>query len=118
MECVKIRLVLLMYLILIIDPTSYKSIKEAEREYAQIYDRNHGWKYVNCYVFMASYNDQPDIKFLVDPEIPKQDALDFSTRNAEMYGRIPMFFRSCVRLFWILPGTKSIAGQSLKIRKS
>jgi len=86
------------------DPTSYKSIKEAEREYAQIYDRNHGWKYVNCYVFMASYNDQPDIKFLVDPEIQKQDALDFSTRNAEMYGRIPMFFRSCVRLFWILPG--------------
>jgi len=86
------------------DATSYKSIKEAEREYAQIYDRNHGWKYVNCYVFMASYDDQPDIKFLVDPEIQKQDALDFSTRNAEMFGRIPMFFRSCVKLFWILPG--------------
>ena len=67
---------------------------------------------------MASYDDQPDIKFLVDPEIEKQVALDFSTRNAEMFGRIPMFFRSCIRLFWILPGTKSIAGQPLKIEES
>ena len=95
---------MLIYSIIKIEPTSYKSIKEAEREVARLYDRNHGWKTVNCYVFMASYDDQPDIKFLVDPEIQKQVALDFSTRNAEMYGRIPMLFRSCIRLFWILPG--------------
>ena len=104
MKIRKIRLILLISFTIVIDATSYKSIKEAEREVAWLYDRNHGWKKVNCYVFMASYDDNPEIKFLVDPEIEKQVALDFSTRNAEMFGRIPRFFRSCVRLFWIVPG--------------
>ena len=53
---------------------------------------------------MASYNDQPDIEFQVDPYIGSSGAIQASTWLADMFGRVPKIFRSCVREFWVLPG--------------
>ena len=89
------------------DPTSYKSIRATGRGARQLYDLNSGWKNVNAYLFKASYNDQPDIEFQVDPEINENNALDASTWLAEMYGRVPNVFRDCVKEFSILPGNQN-----------
>ena len=88
------------------DPTSYTSIRATGRGRRQLYDRNSGWKNVNAYLFKASYNDQADIEFQVDPEVNERNSLDASTWLAEMYGRIPKAFRDCVKEFWILPGNQ------------
>ena len=70
-----------------------------------LYDRNLGdWKHVNCYLFMASYSDQSDIEFQVDPEINESKARESSTWLAEMYGRIPKEFRGCTTQFRIIKG--------------
>ena len=87
------------------DPTAYKSIRDAGRGTRQIWDRNwNRWKNVNAYLFKASYNDNPEVEFQVDPSIGYYASLEASTWLAKMYGRIPMIFRGCVREFWILPG--------------
>ena len=71
----------------------------------KLWDRNwNRWKDVNAYLFKASYNDNPDVEFQVDPSIGYYASLEASTWLAEMYGRIPKIFRGCVREFWILPG--------------
>ena len=91
--------------LLLPDLTSYKNIKNAGQGYREIWDRNlNNWKNVNCYLYMASYNDQPDIEFQVDPYIGSYGALEASTWLAEAFGRVPKIFRSCVREFWVLPG--------------
>ena len=88
-----------------LDPTAYRSIRDAGRGRRKIWDRNwNRWKTVNAYLFKASYNDNPEVEFQVDPSIGYYASLEASTWLAKMYGRIPKIFRGCVREFWILPG--------------
>jgi len=87
------------------DPTAYKSIRDAGRGRRKIWDRNwNRWKTVNAYLFKASYKDNPEVEFQVDPSIGYYASREASTWLAKMYGRIPKIFRGCVREFWILPG--------------
>ena len=88
-------------------------------------------KNYNFYVFNASYNDQPEIQIKVDLKTDNRtylpckfkfnDVMDekamvkkcmneilneseLAKYIAEMYGRIPKIFGSCVKQIWIING--------------
>ena len=66
---------------------------------------------------MASYSDQSDIEFQVDPAIEKNQ-YEVSQWLAIMYGRIPKLFRGCVKQFKIIVGNNyHHLGHILRVRE-
>ena len=83
----------------------------------KIYDRNTSWRNVYAYLFKASYSDQQNIEFQVDPRLNQYEAAKASTWLATFYGKIPKPFRDCVRRFQIVPGNKSKNKLQVKLTK-
>ena len=94
-----------------IDETSFRFVQDDGSEYKKIFSRvlwckgadlGYGVGYNRLYVnkYKAYFKDQGAVEFQTDARIAKR----YTQKYAEILGRIPSIFRSCLKVFQIIKG--------------